>query len=91
MAWRGGRSTTPTMRALRLVQRVGRCIVAGVPNLFVLRCGIARMVEIKAPAGDLSDPQRAVLAAVPGGRWPSRRGPQCPRNAGWWAYCGHGV
>jgi hypothetical protein len=43
--------------------RVGR-IVAGVPDLFVLFRGIAHMVEIKTPAGELSDPQQLVMAAV---------------------------
>jgi hypothetical protein len=38
--------------------RVGRGIVAGVPDLFVLFRGIAHMVEIKTPAGELSDPQK---------------------------------
>jgi hypothetical protein len=44
--------------------RVGRGIIAGVPDLFVLHCGIAHRVEIKTPAGELSDPQQAVMAAV---------------------------
>jgi hypothetical protein len=44
--------------------RIGRGIVAGVPDLFVLHRGIAHMVEIKTPAGELSDPQQAVMAAV---------------------------
>ena len=44
--------------------RVGRGIVAGVPDVFVLRRGLAHMVEIKTPAGELSDPQQAVMAAV---------------------------
>ena len=41
--------------------RIGRGIVAGVPDLFVLHRGIAHMIEIKTPAGALSDPQRSVL------------------------------
>jgi hypothetical protein len=51
--------------------RVGRGIVAGVPNLFVLHRGIAHMVEVKMPAGELSDPQQSVMAAVlaSGGRF----------------------
>src|SRR6516165_8607831 len=44
--------------------RVGRGIVAGVPDLFVLFRGIAHMVEVKTPAGELSDPQQSVMAAV---------------------------
>ena len=45
--------------------RIGRGIVAaGVPDLFVLHRGIAHMVEIKTPAGALSDPQQSVMAAV---------------------------
>src|SRR6516164_426460 len=44
--------------------RIGRGIVAGVPDLFVLHRGIAHMIEIKTPAGALSDPQRSVMAAV---------------------------
>ena len=44
--------------------RVGRGIVAGVPDLFVLHRGIAHMVEVKTPAGGLSDPQQSVMAAV---------------------------
>jgi hypothetical protein len=44
--------------------RVGRGIVAGVPDLFVLHRGIAHMVEIKTPAGELSDPQQSVVSVV---------------------------
>src|SRR6516165_9774679 len=44
--------------------RIGRGIVAGVPDLFVLHRGIAYMVEIKAEVGVLSDVQRSVAAAV---------------------------
>ena len=33
-------------------------------DLFVLHRGIAHMVEIKTPAGELSDPQQSVMAAV---------------------------
>jgi hypothetical protein len=44
--------------------RIGRGIIAGVPDLFVLFHGIAHMVEIKTPAGELSDPQQSVMAAV---------------------------
>jgi hypothetical protein len=44
--------------------RVGRGIAAGVPDLFVPHRGIAHMVEIKTPTGELSDPQASVMAAV---------------------------
>ena len=44
--------------------RVGRGTVAGVPDLFVLHRGIAHMIEIKTPAGVLSDPQQSVMSAV---------------------------
>jgi hypothetical protein len=44
--------------------RVGRGIVAGIPDIFVLHRGIAHMVEIKAEDGELSDAQRSVAAAV---------------------------
>jgi hypothetical protein len=44
--------------------RVGRGTVAGVPDLFVLYRGIAHMVEVKTPAGELSDPHQSVMSAV---------------------------
>ena len=44
--------------------RVGRGIVAGVPDLFVLFRGLAHMIEVKTPAGELSDPQQSVMSAV---------------------------
>ena len=44
--------------------RIGRGIVAGVPDLFVLHRGIAHMVEIKTADGELSDPQQSVMSAV---------------------------
>ena len=34
------------------------------PDLFVLHRGIAHMIEIKTQAGELSDPQQSVMAAV---------------------------
>ena len=43
---------------------IGRGIVADVPDLFVLHRGIAHVVEVKTPAGELSDPQQSVMAAV---------------------------
>jgi hypothetical protein len=42
--------------------RVGRGIVAGVPDLFVLHRGIAHMIEIKTSV--LSNAQRSVEAAM---------------------------
>jgi hypothetical protein len=42
---------------------IGRGIVADVPDLFVLRRGIAHIVEINAKAGELSDPQPSVMSA----------------------------
>jgi hypothetical protein len=36
----------------------------------VLHRGVAHMIEVKAPAGELSDPQQSVMTAVAGGRWP---------------------
>ena len=44
--------------------RIGRGIVAGVPDPFVLFRGLAHMIEVKTPAGGLSDPQQSVMAAV---------------------------
>jgi hypothetical protein len=47
--------------------RVGRGIVAGVPDLFVLHRGIAHMAEIKTPAGAFSDPQQSSMAELASG------------------------
>lgn len=47
--------------------RVGRGIIAGIPDLFVLWGGLAGFIEIKTAAGVLSKPQRAVIAGVLGG------------------------
>lgn len=44
--------------------RVGRGIIAGVPDVLILHLGAAFMIEIKAEDGELSDAQRAVLCAV---------------------------
>lgn len=44
--------------------RIGRGIIAGIPDLFVLHLGRAYLIEIKAADGSLSDPQRSVLAAL---------------------------
>ena len=62
--------------------RVGRGIIAGVPDLFVLFRGIAHMIEIKAAAGELSDPQQSVMSAVLARRWPGWRSAQCQGDAG---------
>jgi hypothetical protein len=47
--------------------RIGRGIVSGVPDLLVLHRGIAHVVEIKTPAGELSDPQQSVAAVLASG------------------------
>jgi hypothetical protein len=44
--------------------RVGRGIVAGIPDTFLIWQGRACLVEIKTAAGELSDPQQSVIAAV---------------------------
>ena len=44
--------------------RIGRGIVAGIPDLFVLWLGRAFLIEIKADDGVLTDPPRAIAAAV---------------------------
>jgi hypothetical protein len=44
--------------------RIGRGIVAGLLDIFVLYRGRSHMIEIKTPDGELSDPQRSVIAAV---------------------------
>jgi hypothetical protein len=44
--------------------RLDRGIVAGIPDTFVLHLGRAFFIEIKAQDGQLSDPQRSVVAAV---------------------------
>jgi hypothetical protein len=48
--------------------RIGRGIIAGVPDLFVLHMGYAHLIEVKAEDGELSDAQRSVMAAVMAGR-----------------------
>ena len=69
--------------------RIGRGIVAGVPDLFVLHRGIAHMVEIKTLGGELSDPQQSVTAAVlaSGGRVGC--GAQCQGDVGVARRVGH--
>lgn len=44
--------------------RIGRGIIAGIPDTFVLHRGRAHMVEIKPIDGALSDAQQSVAAAV---------------------------
>jgi hypothetical protein len=44
--------------------RIGRGVVAGIPDTFVLHRGLAHVIEIKADDGILSDAQRSVIAAV---------------------------
>ena len=43
--------------------RVGRGIVAGIPDLLFLHRGEAFLIEIKTDDGELSEAQRSVLAA----------------------------
>jgi hypothetical protein len=43
--------------------RIGRGIIAGIPDLFVLWRGLAHLIEIKAEDGELTDAQRSVIAA----------------------------
>ena len=42
---------------------------AGIPDTFILHRGIAHMTDIKTPAGELSDPQQAVIATVLASSW----------------------
>jgi hypothetical protein len=44
--------------------RIGRGIIAGLPDTFLLWRGIAHLIEIKADDGELSDAQQSVIAAV---------------------------
>lgn len=44
--------------------RIGRGIIAGIPDTFILWRGIAHLIEIKADDGELSDAQQSVIAAV---------------------------
>ena len=44
--------------------RIGRGIVAGIPDTFVLYRGLAHLIEIKAEDGELSAAQQSVAAAV---------------------------
>jgi hypothetical protein len=44
--------------------RIGRGIIAGISDLFVLYRGITHFAEIKADDGQLSVPQQSVAAAV---------------------------
>lgn len=44
--------------------RIGRGIVAGLPDLFILFCGRAYFIELKTEVGELSDAQQSVCAAA---------------------------
>ena len=44
--------------------RIGRGIIAGIPDTFVLYRGLAHLIEIKAEDGSLSVAQQSVAAAV---------------------------
>lgn len=44
--------------------RIGRGIIAGIPDVFVLYRGRAYLIEIKSTNGSLSDAQSAVMAAA---------------------------
>ncbi len=44
--------------------RVGRGIIAGILDMFLLHLGRAHMIEVKASDGALSDHQQSVAAAV---------------------------
>ena len=44
--------------------RIGRGIIAGIPDTFILWRGIAHLIEIKADDGELSDAQQSVMSAV---------------------------
>jgi hypothetical protein len=44
--------------------RMGRGIIAGIPDMLVIHHGAAFLIEVKAEDGELSPAQRGVLAAV---------------------------
>lgn len=44
--------------------RIGRGIIAGILDLFVIACGRAHFIELKTPLGELSEAQRSVCSAV---------------------------
>jgi hypothetical protein len=50
--------------------RIGRGIIAGIPDIFIIHLGRAFLIEIKTLDGELSEPQRAVIAALLVGRTP---------------------
>jgi hypothetical protein len=50
--------------------RIGRGIIAGLPDTFVLHLGRCFVIEIKAVDGELSDAQRSVAAAFIAGGAP---------------------
>jgi hypothetical protein len=43
--------------------RLGRGVIAGLPDTFILYRGLSHLIEIKAADGSLSDAQRSVMAA----------------------------
>ena len=44
--------------------RVGRGVIAGILDTFVLYRGLTHLIEIKATDGELTDAQRSVIAAA---------------------------
>lgn len=44
--------------------RLGRGIIAGIPDTFLLHRGKAHFIEVKAEDGELSDAQKSVATAV---------------------------
>jgi hypothetical protein len=44
--------------------RIGRGIIAGIPDLFVMHRGLTHFIEVKADDGELSDAQRSVATAI---------------------------
>jgi hypothetical protein len=44
--------------------RIGRGIIAGIPDTFLLFRGLAHLIEVKADDGELSAAQQSVAAAV---------------------------
>ena len=44
--------------------RIGRGIIAGIPDVFVFFRGLGHVIELKAEGGELTEPQKATLAAA---------------------------
>lgn len=44
--------------------RIGRGIIAGIPDTFVMHRGLVHFIEVKADDGELSDAQRSVATAI---------------------------